>query len=64
MKGGGEVGKTFINEITRLIDLWTKDSPLENIALKALHVMPVLLLQKPNKNSKANDHVVALGRRL
>ena len=46
--GGG--GKKFIKEITRLINLWTNNSPLENIALKAIHVMPALLLQKSNKN--------------
>ena len=44
--------------------LWTADSPLENIALKTIHVMSALLLQKPSKNSKAKDHVVALERRL
>ena len=60
--GGG--GKKFIKEITRMINLWTEDSPLENIALKAIHVMPALLLEKPNKNSKAKDHVAALERRL
>ena len=53
--GGG--GKKFIKEITRLINLWTDDSPLENIAVIAIHVIPALLIQKPNKNSKAKDHV-------
>ena len=37
---------------------------MENIALKAIHVTPALLLQKPNKNSKAKDHIAALERRL
>ena len=60
--GGG--GKKFIKEITRLINLWTDDSPLENIALKAIHVLPALLLQKSIKNSKAKDHATALERRL
>ena len=64
MVPSGGSGKKFIKEITRLINLWTGDSPLENIALKAIHVMPALLLQKPNKNSKAKDHVAALERRL
>ena len=60
----GGRGKTFIKEITRLINLWTDDSLLENIALKVIHNMLALLLQKPNKNSKAKDHVAALERRL
>ena len=42
-------GKTFINEITRRFDQWTNDTPLESIALKVIHVMPALLLQKPSR---------------
>ena len=64
MVPSGGSGKTFIKEITRLINLWTDDSLLENIALKVIHNMLALLLQKPNKNSKAKDHVAALERRL
>ena len=60
--GGG--GKKFIKEITRLVNLWTEDLTLENIALKVIHVMPALLLQKPNKNWRVKDHVVALERGL
>ena len=59
----GKGGKRFINEITRLINLWAEDLPLENI-IKAIHAMPSLLLQKPNKNSKATYNVVILERRL
>ena len=57
-------GKKFIKEVARLINLWTNDSPLKSIALKVIHVMPALLLQKQNKNSKAKEHVEALERRL
>jgi len=32
--------------------------------MKAIHVMPALLLQKPSKTSKSKDHVYALERRL
>ena len=42
----GAVGKKCIEEITRLLKLWIHDSPLKSIALKAIHVMPALLLQK------------------
>ena len=42
----GAVGKKYIEEITRLLKLWIHDSPLKSIALKAIHVMPALLLQK------------------
>ena len=57
-------GKKFIKEVARLINLWTNDSPLKSIALKVIHVMPALLLQKQMKNSKAKEHVAALERRL
>ena len=57
-------GKRFNKEITRLINLWTDNSPLENIALKAIHVMQAVLLQKPNKFSKGKKHIAVLERRL
>ena len=53
-----------IEEVTRLIKLWINDTPLRKIALKAVHVMPALLLQKPSKSSKSKDHHAALERRL
>ena len=64
MMPSGAVGKKYIEEITRLLKLWIQDSPLKSIALKTIHVMPVLLLQKPSKNSKSKDHLVSLEMRL
>ena len=46
-----------------MINAWVYDIPVKNIALKALHVMPVLLLQKPSKSSKSKDHLKSLERR-
>ena len=46
-------GKKFINEFTRLFDQWIYDTPLKGIALKAIHVMPASLLQRPSRKSKA-----------
>ena len=60
----GHAGKKFINECTKLINAWTINSPLHNITLKALTIMPALLLQKPNKKSKAKEHNECLKRRL
>ena len=54
-------GKTFIDEISRLLILWTNDTRLRNMALKAVHVMPVLLLQKPTSKAKTSK---VLERRL
>ena len=60
----GGAGKKFIDEISRLLNLWTNDTSLRNTAWKAIHVMPALLLQKPIKSSKTKDHLKALERRL
>ena len=43
--------------------LWINDTPLRKIALKAVHVMPALLLQERSKSLKSKDHA-ALERRL
>ena len=42
----GAAGKVVIEEMLRLINSWTYKSDLETIALKALIIMPGLLLQK------------------
>ena len=60
----GAAGKKFIDETSRLLDQWTNNTSLKNMALKAIHVMPALLLQKPSKTSKAKDHLRALERRI
>ena len=48
----GEAGKGFIEEMIRLANSWTYKSNLETIALKALMIIPGLLLQKTSLNSK------------
>ena len=58
----GAAGKKFIDEISRLLSLQTDNTPLKNIALKAIHVMPALFLQKLSKTSKAKCHLKALER--
>ena len=60
----GAAGKKFIAELTRLMYAWVNDTPMKNIALKAIHVMPALILQKPSKRSKAKDHLKAVERRI
>ena len=60
----GAAGKQYIREITRLINAWVEDSPLKPVSMKAIMVMPALLLQKPNKKSKSKDHKMALERRM
>ena len=64
MLPNGAAGKNFIREATRLLNAWIDDSLIKPICMKAIHIMPALLLQKPFKNSKSKDHSKALERRL
>ena len=59
-----KAGKQYIDETTKLMNKWLQESPLKDVAFKAVMIMPNLLLQKPSKNSKAKDHLKALERRL
>ena len=43
----GKYGNEYIRETTRLLTSWVEDTPLKDIAFKAIHIMPALLLQKP-----------------
>ena len=60
----GKAVRKFIGEVSRLMSEWLYDSPLKDIAFKAIMVMPSLLLQKPSQKSKLKDHLRALERRL
>ena len=60
----GPAAKKYITETTKLMNGWTNNSPLKDIAFKAIHIMPSLLFQKPSKISKAKDHLIALERRI
>ena len=60
----GAAGKKFINETTKMLNFWTDNSPLKLIALRALRIMPALLLHKPSKMSNSKDHLAALSRHL
>ena len=60
----GSVGKNYVVETTRLLNAWTSNSPMKDIASKAIHIMPSLLFQKPSKTSKSKDHTKVLERRM
>ena len=60
----GNAGKRFTSELSRLYRAYAEDSALESVALKAVTVMSVLLLQKPSHNSKPKNHTACLERRL
>ena len=58
----GKVGSSFVKELTRLIRAYADSSALESVALKAVMVMPHLLLQKSHRTSKTEDHITQLER--
>ena len=60
----GKSGNLFVKELTRLFNAFGEGTALESIALKAAMLLPILVLQKPNKTSKAKDHIKLLERRL
>ena len=60
----GKAGKLFINELTKLFNVWIDDSPLTKVVMKAVMIMPSLLLQKPSKESQSKDHLKALQWRI
>ena len=61
----GAAGKSFIKEITKLIDIWNGNAqPLCELVLKMAMIMPGLLLQKPSRKSTAKQHTEYLKRRL
>ena len=60
----GSAGKKFIREMTRLINAWNNNTALKNIALKAVMIMPSLLLQKPSFKSKSKQRSECLAIRI
>ena len=60
----GQAGKSFIDEMSRLMNEWIRKSPLKDIAFKAIMVMPGLLLQKPSQKSKSKDDLTSLENRM
>jgi hypothetical protein len=60
----GKAGRDFVGELSRLYLAFASASALEAIALKATTVLPILLLQKPQRTSKAKEHATCLERRL
>ncbi len=51
-------------ELSRLFQAYAEQSALESVALQAITVMSILLLQKPTRKSKPKEHASCLERRL
>ena len=56
----GSVGKSFIDELTKLINRWSSKSPDRDVCIKALMVMPTLILQRTSikcKSAQIKEHI-------
>ena len=60
----GNAGKSFTAELSRLFSAFATGSALEQIALKAATVLPLLMLQKPCRSSKTIVNIKCLVKRL
>ena len=60
----GDAGRKFVTETARMFHAFADRSALERIAIKAVMIMPSLLLQKPHPKSKVKEHAACLSRRL
>jgi hypothetical protein len=60
----GKSGSDLIKELTRLIYLFVDKTKWERVALSLVHIFLPVMLQKPNRNSKARDHAKYLTSRL
>ena len=60
----GAPGKAFINGLTKQINEWCSESPNRDICLKALMVMPSLILQRTSNKCKMSEIKSHVERRL
>ena len=60
----GKLGKNFVIHMKMCIDSWNQDLDNRSYALKALMVMPNLILQKPSKNVTSKQIKECMERRL
>jgi len=60
----GKSGRAFVSELCRLFRAYATGSALECVAMKAIMIMPILLLQRPHHRSRNDDNIAHLSRRL
>lgn len=60
----GNSSKKFVQELNRLIRAYAEQSTLDSVALQAVTVVSILLLQKPARTSRTKDLVSCLECRL
>ena len=60
----GKVGKDFIVELCRIIELFTEKTAWKPVALKMFHVFVPIMLQKPSFRSTAKKNAEYLAKRM
>ena len=60
----GHTGKLFVATMNKLVVSWTNKSAIRDYALKALMIMPALLLQRTSVKTKSSVNKETLERRL
>ena len=60
----GKVGKEFLSELTRLINLFNRKTVWSDVALSLVHIFIPFMLQKPSIKSKAKNNGKYLAKRL
>lgn len=53
----GKSGRVFVSKLHRLFHAYATGSVLECVVMKAILIMPVLLLQRPHHRSKNDDNI-------
>ena len=57
MLQSGKSGKQYIEETTRLISSWIHNVTLQDVAFKAIMVIPNLLLLKPARETQGQKTI-------
>ena len=60
----GRTGEAFANELSRLFCVYATASPLESVAMKAVFLFPLLILQRSSRKAKTKEAVSHIERRL
>ena len=60
----GQCEKSFVSELIRLFRAYVESSSIESVALKAVTVVCVLVLQRPHYRAKPHKHISYLTLRL
>ena len=56
----GKIGKEYVKKQSQLFHGYAKETLIVGVAMKAVMLTPLLLLQKPHVTPKSKDHMRCL----